>query len=340
MLALLAGLLVGTPGAAQICKGFESFQRRPVQLFAHDVLSSESRSYGAGVAVGSIGPFAAVEAGAIDVDAYSGAAAFTLGGAAGYQVPLNQLGTEQLCPTVDLAFVHGPKNINGTGTDFSETDFTLGITVGVDATPAGRRFAVIPTGGLAFGNSHSTLSGAAGSVSNSEAFGVVHFGVGFVFGHELSLTPVVSHPFGPSGTSTTFGITVAFAFGGHQPPVIANPATSCAGLANADSTVYDTLQVSERPRLRIVPERDYPRVQREAAIEGRVLLEVVVRPDGTPDQSSVRVVRSLDPALDRAALKWIRQASFWPACRDGRPVGARIAQPVDFCVVGCARGIP
>lgn len=333
-LALLVHVL-GGPLAAQICKGLESFQRRPIQLFANGVFASESRAYGAGVAVGTTGPYLQFQAGSIDVDQYH-AAAGTLGGSAGFQVPVNERGTAQVCPTVEVVFARGPKNINGTGQDFSEHDVTFGMTAGVTVTSAERRVAVVPTGSLGFGTAHSTLSSATGSVANSQTFGIVRAGLGLGFGHELTITPLVSYPFGPSGTSATFGITVALTFGGAHPPFIANPATSCAGLPSADSTVYDTTQVAERPRLRTAPEPRYPAVE-QAVVEGRVVMELVVRSDGTPDPGSVRVIQSVDPAIDRAALRWISGASYWPACRDGRPVPARMAQPIDFCRVGCGR---
>jgi outer membrane biosynthesis protein TonB len=68
-------------------------------------------------------------------------------------------------------------------------------------------------------------------------------------------------------------------------------------------------------------------------------MAVTVGSDGTPEQGSAHVVRGVDPAIDREALRWIRGASYWPGCYDGRPVRARVAQPLDFCLFGpCARG--
>ena len=69
-----------------------------------------------------------------------------------------------------------------------------------------------------------------------------------------------------------------------------------------------------------------------------MIVAVVVGADGTPDQSSARIVQNADPAFDREALRWIRSVSYWPACRDAQAVRARVAQPVDFCVFGCRRG--
>jgi TonB family protein len=331
-------LLGSTLAAAQGCRGFASLQRRPIQLFTSAVFGDQVRSYAAGVAFGTSGAFGELELGAIDIDAFS-ASSFTLGGGAGYQVALNKRGTAQLCPIAEAEFARGPKDINGTGIDYSETDLSFGVAAGVMATGPGQPFEVVPTGSIAFANAKSKLTGAS-VVSSSESFAVVGLGVGFVLGQEVSVTPSLSHAFGASGASTTLGIRVAFAFGGARTPVIASPATSCAGLASTDSAVYDTTQVTERPGLRSAPLPRYPPMQRELGVEGRVIVAVVIGPDGTPDQSSLRIVENVDPAIDREALHWFRRASYWPACRDGRPVRARIAQPVAFCVFGCRRRKP
>jgi TonB family protein len=244
-----------------------------------------------------------------------------------------------MCPTAGVEFATGPKNINGTGIDYSETDFSFGVEAGVIATSATRQVVVVPTGSIAFASAHARFTGASGSVSNDLSFGIVRLGVGFVFGQEASVTPSVLRPVGLSGASTSFGVTVAFNFGGPQKMAITSRATSCAGLASTDSAVHDTAQVTERPTVRSAPEPAYPRIQRESGIEGRVIMAAIIGPDGTPEQGSVRIIQGVDPAIDREALRWIRGASYWPACHDGRPVRARVAQPLDFCrFPPCRRG--
>ena len=118
-------------------------------------------------------------------------------------------------------------------------------------------------------------------------------------------------------------------------------ATSCAGLVSTDSTVYDTTQVAEQPVVRSGPRPEYPMRERQHRIQGRVLIAVIIEADGSPNQESVRVLSSVDPALDREALRWVSGASFWPACRDGRPVRVREAIPIDFRTFGLMRiGLP
>jgi periplasmic protein TonB len=67
-----------------------------------------------------------------------------------------------------------------------------------------------------------------------------------------------------------------------------------------------------------------------AKVQGTVLLEAVVRPDGSV--SEVRIVRSLDPTfgLDNEAVKAARQWRFRPGMRLGQPVPVLITIELMF----------
>jgi len=63
--------------------------------------------------------------------------------------------------------------------------------------------------------------------------------------------------------------------------------------------------------------------------QGVVILEVWVRPDGSPGR--IRVLRSSSyDELDRAAVDAIAAARFVPATRDGKPLGSWTIVPVRF----------
>ena len=74
----------------------------------------------------------------------------------------------------------------------------------------------------------------------------------------------------------------------------------------------------------------YPLVARRLGMEGVVLLEVLVAPDG--HAADVRVARSSGyPALDESALTTVRERwRFIPAHRDGVPVESRVTVPIRF----------
>lgn len=67
---------------------------------------------------------------------------------------------------------------------------------------------------------------------------------------------------------------------------------------------------------------------KDAKIQGTVLLECVVRPDGTI--GDVEVTRPLDDGLDEEAIKAVRQWRFEPGKKDGRPVPVRITLEMTF----------
>jgi TonB family protein len=63
-------------------------------------------------------------------------------------------------------------------------------------------------------------------------------------------------------------------------------------------------------------------------VEGEVWLECIVRPDGAV--ADCRVIRSLEPSLDAAALAAARQWRFEPARRHGRPVEVACTIDMNF----------
>lgn len=77
---------------------------------------------------------------------------------------------------------------------------------------------------------------------------------------------------------------------------------------------------------KVVPE--YPERARELEIEGRVVLELTV--DGEGRVVDVRVVQSLHPALDEAAIAAAKKMRFQPGTVNGTPVTLKIPVPFTF----------
>lgn len=73
---------------------------------------------------------------------------------------------------------------------------------------------------------------------------------------------------------------------------------------------------------------EYPRLAQQAGVEGLVVVQVVVEPDG--GVSSPQIVRSAGNLLDEAALKAVVQLRFKPGKQRGRPVRVSYAIPVRF----------
>ena len=73
---------------------------------------------------------------------------------------------------------------------------------------------------------------------------------------------------------------------------------------------------------------DYTEQARRAGLEGEVLLEIVVGPDG--GVRDVRVLRRLGAGLDEQAVDAVRQRRFSPARRLGTPVAVIVEVAVEF----------
>jgi protein TonB len=72
----------------------------------------------------------------------------------------------------------------------------------------------------------------------------------------------------------------------------------------------------------------YTDAARRQAIEGDVVLEIVVRADGSV--GNVRVRRSLGAGLEQKAIDAVRQWRFTPAKRHGAPVDVVVDVSVEF----------
>jgi TonB family protein len=84
----------------------------------------------------------------------------------------------------------------------------------------------------------------------------------------------------------------------------------------------------EPPRLLREVKAGYTDDARRRGIEGEVVLEIVIRRDGSV--GDVKVRRGLDRGLDQQAIAAVRQWRFAPATRRGAPVDVIVEVGVDF----------
>lgn len=73
---------------------------------------------------------------------------------------------------------------------------------------------------------------------------------------------------------------------------------------------------------------EYPEIARQAGIEGMVVVQVVIRPDGTP--ADPIIARSGGDVLDEAAVRAVMQLTFEPGRQRGKAVSVRLAIPIRF----------
>ena len=73
----------------------------------------------------------------------------------------------------------------------------------------------------------------------------------------------------------------------------------------------------------------YPLVCEENGIQGRVVVAFIVEKDGSV--SNVKVVRSVDPALDKEAMRLAKSMPKWtPGKLKGEPVRVKYTMPISF----------
>ena len=74
----------------------------------------------------------------------------------------------------------------------------------------------------------------------------------------------------------------------------------------------------------------YPEIAKENGVQGRVILQFTVNPDGSV--SNVKVLRGVDSSLDKEAVRVVTMSPKWtsPGKIDGKPVKVTYTFPVIF----------
>lgn len=111
---------------------------------------------------------------------------------------------------------------------------------------------------------------------------------------------------------------------GKLPPLVASPRV----VAELEGTSYYDGQGVQGPRFEGGPAPLYPEEARSGGINGTVVIECLIDPQGTV--RSATVVESNADVLSAAALDVIWDYRFRPATLDGRPVGVRWRVPIRF----------
>jgi TonB family protein len=92
----------------------------------------------------------------------------------------------------------------------------------------------------------------------------------------------------------------------------------------------DARFAEEPPVLLGHPEARYPGLLREAGLEGRVVVEVVVDTLGRAEPRTLRIATSAHPLFDAEASAVVLGSRYRPGRVAGRPVRVRILVPVAF----------
>jgi len=93
-----------------------------------------------------------------------------------------------------------------------------------------------------------------------------------------------------------------------------------------ETEIYRIYETPPKPLTKVDP--SYPDMARQLGIEGTVILELVVEKDGRV--SSVRVLKSVHPLLDDAAIAAAYRTTFSPAMTRDLSIRSYVAFPVIF----------
>lgn len=97
-----------------------------------------------------------------------------------------------------------------------------------------------------------------------------------------------------------------------------------------DTTVYDSLALTEQPHRIHFPAPAYPRQLQFAGIGGQVLVTAIIGPDGRVERNSVKVLVTSDSLFVPPTVDAVRHARFTPGKINGRAVRARTTFPLRY----------
>ncbi|MGH7608018.1 MAG: autotransporter outer membrane beta-barrel domain-containing protein, partial [Gemmatimonadales bacterium] len=202
-----------------VCSGLASFADGAVQVLGAAAFNDDASTVGGALALGGSGAYGRFAMGSTTFDDLDRSSLYLVGNA-GYQLSLDQNDMVYLCPTATVAFSSGPTNVDVFGdsssvVDLSETDFAFGLTLGAIASRSGDT-QIVPSASLSFAHGTvTTTDGMSGtSDSESESFGLLGLGIGFVFHRVVTFRPGLAVPLGIDGATTTFTVAVGMNFGG------------------------------------------------------------------------------------------------------------------------------
>jgi hypothetical protein len=192
---------------AQTCLGLAPFSVGRIQLGASADFGEDAKAFSANLSFGSTnGPLGGVSVGTVDYDELDENGT-TVGAQLGWQAPVGTQNRVQLCPVVGATYGFGPDQL---GSDVSSWSVFFGLQLGI-STDSSAQLRLVPTVGAALAYAKLEVDGFL-NFEESETFGILNLGVGFVVNTRVSILPSVDIPVGLEGADPNFGIMLAVNF--------------------------------------------------------------------------------------------------------------------------------
>ena len=115
-----------------------------------------------------------------------------------------------------------------------------------------------------------------------------------------------------------------------MPPMVKmNKETKAVGVENKVFTVAEVMPSFPNVNAWLASHIQYPAVAAENGVQGRVIVKFVVGRDGSVSQA--QIVRGVDQALDREALRVVNSMPKWsPGMNNGQPANVWFTLPITF----------
>jgi hypothetical protein len=212
ILSLAFTLALGAHAAAQTCVGMPAFSSGHMQVAGGGQFADGTSSFGGTFGYGT--PKSLYGKAGIGTTSYDGlgGSSFDFNVSGGYQVPLHAKQAAELCPVASLSLGSGPNDVLGSGVDLSTRTLAFGASAGVVlGTNPQLRF--LPNASFQLANTRASANDGTSTASDSQSYGLLTLGTGFVFNSRFSLNPSISLPIGLDGGNTSFGLMGAMNFG-------------------------------------------------------------------------------------------------------------------------------
>lgn len=149
--------------------------------------------------------------------------------------------------------------------------------------------------------------------------------------HEVFREQPAPHPEMPPVVPMTDNMTVVnIDQNAHSPATYLTPDDKKDSIAqNEEHPAYRPFQmVSKIPSFKTQVKPVYPRTEKSAGVEARVIVEVYISAQGAVDD--VKIVKSGGRLFDLEVISAVRNCSFEPGYADGKPVPMRVQIPYAF----------
>lgn len=118
------------------------------------------------------------------------------------------------------------------------------------------------------------------------------------------------------------------------PPPQREEGSSVGQQVLGEGQVFMEAIVEERASILSAHKLHYPDLLKQAGIQGRVIVQVIVDTMGRAERNSVKILQSPNPGFDESATRYVLKAMFRPARVHGRAVRVLMQVPVEFKIKG------